>query len=590
MLRSTRLFSFRHAVRAVLTTPALCFVGCTAGAVPSGASSAGNSEGGITPTPAGAGADAGPPSVAPAADASATQVIYVGVRPAADAAADATGTAACDPTKGPKDNPCVVSDAYGVFVASSVEADAGSEAGAPDGSMRHPYPTVSGALAHLGGKSRVYVCDGTYHEQVTITVPVSVYGGLSCTNGWVWDGAATQVSSPSPAFALSVTGLNNTTPVVLEDLAFSTGNASGQDAIGNGLSSMAGVVSRSAVNFVRVVLSAGNGADGAAGENGSSAASTTGNTNYDVTLASAPTTTGTPSDRSTTGVPGQNTCADGSTSAGGLGALGGAYTTGSAGQASPAPSLPAAQGHDGSGGTLGQDGAPGQDGDPGASPAASATYGSIVTSPSVAWLPAAGSPGANGGPGQGGGGSGAYSPASTVVLPGISGNAGGCGGAGGTSGGGGGASLALLVYQSSVSLADCTIQTGTGGQGGRGGTGQPGQTAAPVTHPPNIPTTVEGGGGQGGGGSGAQGGAAGISAGLVYEGTLPTYDAATAFATTPGRTRASRGPGAGGAGAPGGNGQTTNAGAQGSDGYAHQNGSAAASAVYEVLRAPFDGT
>ena len=66
--------------------------------------------------------------------------------------------AGCDPTASPKDAPkCVVSE-FGVFV----DVAGGDEGNA--GTKESPVKSIGGALAKLGTKSRVYVCEGTYDE------------------------------------------------------------------------------------------------------------------------------------------------------------------------------------------------------------------------------------------------------------------------------------------------------------------------------------------------------------------------------------------------------------------------------------------
>jgi hypothetical protein len=77
-------------------------------------------------------------------------------------AADVGAEHACDPTKDPADEPCVLDNALGVFVASvaGMEGDidageAGAEPANGDGSMARPYATIAQALANLGGKTRV---------------------------------------------------------------------------------------------------------------------------------------------------------------------------------------------------------------------------------------------------------------------------------------------------------------------------------------------------------------------------------------------------------------------------------------------------
>ena len=39
----------------------------------------------------------------------------------------------------------------------------------PDGTAARPYASIGQALANMAGKSRVYVCNGVYAEQVSIT-------------------------------------------------------------------------------------------------------------------------------------------------------------------------------------------------------------------------------------------------------------------------------------------------------------------------------------------------------------------------------------------------------------------------------------
>jgi len=73
-----------------------------------------------------------------------------------------------------KDAPkCVVSD-FGVFVDGRSGADTNT------GTKESPVKTIGAALGKLGGKSRVYVCDGTYGEHVKLSSAVSMYGGFVC--------------------------------------------------------------------------------------------------------------------------------------------------------------------------------------------------------------------------------------------------------------------------------------------------------------------------------------------------------------------------------------------------------------------------
>src|SRR5262249_53401620 len=75
-----------------------------------------------------------------------------------DAPADNADTnPGCDLNGDPKTAPCVVSDAYGLFVSA-----AGSDAG--DGSRAKPYATIELAAVEAvkRGKPRVFLCAGAY--------------------------------------------------------------------------------------------------------------------------------------------------------------------------------------------------------------------------------------------------------------------------------------------------------------------------------------------------------------------------------------------------------------------------------------------
>jgi hypothetical protein len=104
----------------------------------------------------------------------------IGVPLGAGSSADGTADASvCDATEDPSDESCVIDDAYGVFVAAPANdaGDPDASTSAADGSMAHPYPTIGQALSRLGSKTRVYVCNGLYGEQVTVTSPASTEVG-----------------------------------------------------------------------------------------------------------------------------------------------------------------------------------------------------------------------------------------------------------------------------------------------------------------------------------------------------------------------------------------------------------------------------
>ncbi|MGO9834687.1 MAG: hypothetical protein ACLP1X_10755 [Polyangiaceae bacterium] len=424
-------------------------------------------------------------------------------------------------------DPCVVNDTLGVFVAPA--ASGGSDSAA--GTEAAPFATIGHALANLGGKARVYVCDGTFGEQVTITAgtAASLYGGLACPAAdagtpWTYVGGVATVNSPAAAYALSVTGV--TSAITVADVAFVAPDATGTDASGNGNSSIAALVSGSMVNLVRVTLTAGAGANGSAGAGGASAPNYSRATAENGQPGTAPGGDG----GNWSGAGGMELCLVSGESAGGAGGLPGtgALAGGSGASGSATPAATASGTRDGAGGGGGLDGCTsvshsGADGAPAAGGIPATSYGTIS---SDGWAQVSGGNGQSGAPGQGGGGGGG----SGVPQTGGDGaGAGGCGGSGGIGGSGGGASIALASVGSTITLSACTLTTGAGGTGGKGGDGQSGQGGGISGSDPELGACPGGFGGNGAGGSGGAGGAAGISIGIVYTSTEPTFDSMTAI-------------------------------------------------------------
>jgi hypothetical protein len=456
----------------------------------------------------------------------------------------------CDATMEPKDEPCVLDESFGVFVAAPLTADGGDASAGGDGSKSKPYATIGQALTNLGGKTRVYVCNGSYQEQVAITSPVEIYGGLSCAPAvdggmsWSYVGGSAQVTAQSSAYALSVTGVGQAQDagfeagvgdaglggaVTISDVSFRSPNAGTA-----GGSSIAAMVTASSVHLVRVTLTAGTGADGAPGADGVLSP------NY---LGAAP--NGAPQvvdNRGFSisgGAGGVNACMGYGNSAGGAGGTGCSVGAGfgAAGSSSPVAPITMA-GRDGlprgamlpDGGVATTDD-PGADGVGGRGGAPATGYG--VLSPS-GWTPSAGGDGEPGKPGQGGAGGsdplanmGCSAP--VISIGGGGGGSGGCGGAGGQGGRGGGASIALASIASTVDLQACVLAASSGGAGAAGGTGQDGQsggvgsdnTTTANLHAPGAA------GGNGAGGSGGAGGTGGLSVGVLYQGSTITSDMAT---------------------------------------------------------------
>ncbi len=169
-----------------------------------------------------------------------------------DSPADGYDGFTCDLTQAPRIESCVISDSLGVFVAPS-----GSDSN--DGTMDHPFQTVQYAVDHASPK-RVYVCDAQYAEAVSVTVPVSVYGGLACPGSdagspWSYVGGRATVSAPAGSYALHVTG--GATVIQVQDMGFTAASATTA-----GGSSIAALVDTATVNFVRAAFTAGSGMAG----------------------------------------------------------------------------------------------------------------------------------------------------------------------------------------------------------------------------------------------------------------------------------------------------------------------------------------
>ncbi len=446
---------------------------------------------------------------------------------------DGSTSPACALGAPPAANGCVT-DSSGLFVATAAEGGSDTTG---KGSIAKPYATISNALAHLGSSTAIYVCGGKYTDQITISSPITIYGGMTCTCGtWSYlPSAVPVVAGSSASFVLKVAGVA-TGSVDVEDMEFDGATATA------GASSIAAWVNASSnVALHRVKVVGGTGGVGASGGTptpnyvGSTAPAGMLGLSYVGDTALTPVLGGT------------ITCGDTSYSTGGQGGVYNQYATGgvptyvapdpATNTGSPRSSSlvgTATSGSDGEGGGVGG--------------IALSTTGQWSLSGSV-WKPLVAGNGEAGGPGQGGGGGlwgVAQEDGGIVECNGGSGGAGGCGGAGGLGGKNGSASFALLSISSTVTLDECTITAGVGGKGGNGGNGEAGQGPGPGGPGP-IPVCVAAAGGFGQGGGGGAGGAAGPSVALAYYGTEPTYGSDTKVAAAgPGGT-----PGTGGKGGTG---------------------------------------
>jgi hypothetical protein len=445
----------------------------------------------------------------------------------------------CDASASPHDEPCVISDAYGVFVAPP--ANGGNDT-TGTGTRERPYATLGTAIPKaVAADKRVYACGATYPELVVVDVAVdgvNVYGGLSCPTAgadggvadagtvdgssgpWSYTGVAASVAPTTAGLPLDVTSLVK--GAHFEDMAFVS-----QSTTAAGASSIAVMVaSSSGVSFLRVAATAGNAGDGAGGAALPTNACTT-------------TMSGTVAVGVAGGGAGACTCPVFGSSAGGIGSAGTAQKlTAPNGTATPATTLDYMT-YDGLGGvgwyvmtsmpyaaTSGDNGANG-------SPGAAGTPGGGGSLLATGWAPATAGNGAAGDPGQGGGGGGGNN---SLTLGGAGGGSGGCGGNGGGGGSGGGASIAVAIFTSAVSLDSVTLQTsaaGSGGAGAAGAIGQAGGTGGPATGVGSANTGAGGNGGQGAGGSGGGGGSGGPSVGVAWTGgSAPTIDGASTSAAS----------------------------------------------------------
>ena len=425
-----------------------------------------------------------------------------------DSGAGGDVVVSCDTTKSPSEESCLVSNEHAIFVAPTGKDGAG-------GSKAGPVKTIAKAIELAGTTKMVIACDGTFDEQVKLTVGAKLYGGFACPGSampWKYEtGKKAKVAPSSRGVALSVAA--GAAAVVIEDFEFDA-----LDATDPGESSVAAFVnSSSAVAFTRVKLVAGKGMHGANG------------TLTPVAFPLPPMLEGNSASGDTGGAFNLITCPAGGTTKGGKGGDGG---LGISGGQNGSPDLGG-----GKGGTLGADCAAGGTGVSGADaspqPAASGAtkVGSITP---TGWTGAAGTDGAPGTPGQGGGGgTGAESNGTTGAISGGGGGggAGGCGGAPGTAGKAGGSSIALLILNSTVALSASELVAGDAGKGGDGVAGQEGQTQSGIGGV-QVKSACSGGKGGKGGKGGASGGAAGgVSLGIAYQGMAPTTDTETLFVT-----------------------------------------------------------
>jgi hypothetical protein len=408
-----------------------------------------------------------------------------------------------------------------------------------DGTREAPVRTVGRAvaLARETKKGSVYLCTGTYDENVLLEGDApGLYGGYECADGWARRGNRSTLA-PRRGVGLRVQAVAK--PLRLDHLEV---RAPGGEEPGE--SSIAVVVVASpSITFARSELAASDGAPGADGAPPASQETyaPSGDAGESVLWFGGTCNNWEPN----CGLNDASWCYP---YAGGyrieFGTCGVGYAGGQGGSHCPSNSPPV-PGSNGDGLSTPLDGRPGAHGTPGQKGGPSARgWGGV--SPEGEYLPSnvgtEGTPGTSGKPGEGGdGGPAPFQYSGDFVThkfrPGAGGGQGGfagCGGPGGKGGGGGGASIALLAVQSPVHLVATRLRTRRGGPGGGPSAGVSGQVGG-SGGPGGVNTGLNGNslgawGGDGGrGGNGGRGGPGGPGGGgpsiaLLVKGAEPVVE------------------------------------------------------------------
>jgi len=440
--------------------------------------------------------------------------------PAPQRPSDPAATPPAPPPAPPLDGTPVadeINESFGIFVATS-----GSASG--DGSRKAPLATIKDGLtrAKAAGK-RIYVCEGTYAEAITIEKGIGMVGGFDCSTdpmSWKKTSKSSRVDAPSSP-AITATDIDVATRFEGFDVYAPDGTAASPSSIG--------LLAKHApsLTIAACKITSGRGADGAAGSEGvqlSSGPSLNGSTG----LGEATTVLGQFSPRSgAVGGAGQCLGAAGFDGGnGGAGGSGGVFYCREANYPTtiypswtnlvtvPTPGVVAGGG---AAGAAGKDGV-------------SAGAGTLTADGFTA---GDGVGGTNGAPGAGGDGGGGGTTMGTLVCTdakvgtyafgatGSGGGAGGCPGLAGSAGKGGGASIAALVSNSDgLVFASTNLNAGVGGAGGRGALGSmPTAGGQPGTKIGGSGAAQPGGAGGRAGVSGS--GAGGPSYGIAFKDAAP---------------------------------------------------------------------
>jgi hypothetical protein len=153
-------------------------------------------------------------------------------------------------------NPDAAGDECGVFASDSLGDDNTGE-----GTKSKPFKTLATAVDRANGKP-VYACSETFAEALVLPAGTELYGGLDCTQGWIYGGdtARTMIAPGAEQIPLKLSSGSSLTRIE---------NVHGRsaDAMQPGGSSIAAIVDGATAELTRCDLMAGAGA---AGENGES--------------------------------------------------------------------------------------------------------------------------------------------------------------------------------------------------------------------------------------------------------------------------------------------------------------------------------
>jgi hypothetical protein len=359
----------------------------------------------------------------------------------------------------------VVSSA--VFVAPAPRGRAGNP-----GTPAAPVNTITEGLQIAAGdqfRSYLIVAEGVYDEQVTLRNGVSIYGGYSPLNDFVWS-RNTPAQSPSVIGngTVGVVAAGITQPTTLAGLRLRADSASTA-----GASSYALYVSssNSSLTVRNNIITPGAGAGGSNGRNGTRG--TDGGVGGSGTVGCDGC-----SGNGWGGNPGTSACGNAG-GAGGRGAYGdNRGGTGGGGGGGSGGAGGGGGGGDGRvcgfcrGGGTGGNGLSGGSGGAGPVGGGGAAVGTVSNG---AYVGAPGAQGTRGGCGSGGGGGGGGGGSDCCRDDrgggGGGGGGGGQGGEGGVGGRGGGGSFAIFLISSSIQIRDNDIHSANGGRGGNGGSG-----------------------------------------------------------------------------------------------------------------------